>query len=131
MSLETISESQVFLEFHKSWIGWSNLFPETCGISDGTVGMLIALLLFFIPSKKTIKGEKMEVSDEGRDHVLHSSLEFIMTWGTAKKLPWDLVLLFGGGFALAAGAEQSGLASWIGSKMSLLNGMNIVMTGGG
>ena len=98
--------------------GWSNLFPETCGISDGTVGMLIALLLFFIPSKKTIKGEKMEVSDE----------EFIMTWGTAKKLPWDLVLLFGGGFALAAGAEQSGLASWIGSKMSLLNGMNIFLT---
>lgn len=92
---------------------------------------MIALLLFFIPSKKTIKGEKMEVSDEGRDHVLHSSLEFIMTWGTAKKLPWDLVLLFGGGFALAAGAEQSGLASWIGSKMSLLNGMNIVMAGGG
>lgn len=49
-----------------------------------------------------------------------------MTWGTAKKLPWDLVLLFGGGFALAAGAEQSGLATWIGSKMSRLGGLNVV-----
>ena len=58
--------------------------------------------------------------------MLRSHLEFIMTWGTAKKLPWDLVLLFGGGFALAAGAEQSGLATWIGSKMSALGGLNVV-----
>ena len=35
-------------------------------------------------------------------------------------------LLFGGGFALAAGAEQSGLATWIGSKMSALGGLNVV-----
>ncbi|CBK23998.2 uncharacterized protein [Blastocystis hominis] len=98
--------------------GWSNLFPSTAGISDGTVGMTVALLLFFIPSRKTLRGEKVESKDE----------EFIMTWGTAKKLPWDLVLLFGGGFALAAGAEQSGLATWIGSKMSRLGGLNVFLT---
>lgn len=49
-----------------------------------------------------------------------------MTWDTAKKLPWDLVLLFGGGFALAKGAEDSGLAMWIGNKMSGLGNLNIV-----
>lgn len=88
--------------------------------------MTIALLLFFVPSLKTIRGEKVESKDEGIFFMFRSHLEFIMTWGTAKKLPWDLVLLFGGGFALAAGAEQSGLATWIGSKMSALGGLNVV-----
>lgn len=57
---------------------------------------------------------------------LYHSIEYILTWDTAKKLPWDLVLLFGGGFALAKGAEESGLATWIGSKMSGLSNVNIV-----
>ena len=41
-------------------------------------------------------------------------------------MPWDLILLFGGGFALALGAQTSGLTSWVGSKLKLLQGMNIV-----
>lgn len=53
-------------------------------------------------------------------------VEYILTWDTAKKLPWDLVLLFGGGFALAEGAQVSGLASWIGGKMKGLSNVNIV-----
>ena len=55
-----------------------------------------------------------------------SHAEYILTWDTAKKLPWDLVLLFGGGFALAQGAQVSGLASWIGGKMKGLSNVNIV-----
>ena len=54
-----------------------------------------------------------------------------MTWDTAKKLPWDLVLLFGGGFALATAAEKSGTAAWIGSKLAGLSGVNIVGVGWG
>lgn len=60
-----------------------------------------------------------------------SHAEYILTWDTAKKLPWDLVLLFGGGFALAQGAQESGLASWIGGKMKGLSNVNIVGEGGG
>ncbi|KAK8792394.1 hypothetical protein WA588_004892, partial [Blastocystis sp. NMH] len=97
--------------------GWSNLLPSGAMISDGTVGMFIAILLFFVPSKKTLRGEPMENKDE----------EYILTWDTAKKLPWDLVLLFGGGFALAQGAQVSGLASWIGGKMKGLSNVNIVL----
>lgn len=59
-------------------------------------------------------------------YFLYDCVEYILTWDTAKKLPWDLVLLFGGGFALAKGAEVSGLAVWIGSKMSGLSQVNIV-----
>lgn len=57
---------------------------------------------------------------------MNQLIEYVMTWDTAKKLPWDLVLLFGGGFALAKGAEDSGLAMWIGNKMSGLGNLNIV-----
>ena len=58
---------------------------------------------------------------------MHDSYaEYILTWDTAKKLPWDLVIMFGGGFALAKGAEDSGLAAWIGSKMVGLSSLNIV-----
>ena len=60
-----------------------------------------------------------------------SHVEYILTWDTAKKLPWDLVLLFGGGFALAQGAQVSGLASWIGGKMKGLSSVNIVGEGDG
>ncbi|KNB41403.1 sodium:dicarboxylate symporter [Blastocystis sp. subtype 4] len=96
--------------------GWINLFPSEY-IQDGTVGMTVALLLFFVPTKKNLRGEPIEFKDD----------EYILTWDTAKKLPWDLVLLFGGGFALAKGAEVSGLAVWIGSKMSGLSQVNIVV----
>lgn len=45
--------------------GWINLFKDTSKITDSTVGMFIAIILFFIPSKKTIKGEPVVAKDEG------------------------------------------------------------------
>ncbi|KAK8823370.1 hypothetical protein WA577_002291, partial [Blastocystis sp. JDR] len=96
--------------------GWANLFEGgSSAISDSTVGMFVVLVLFFVPTKKAIKGEPIDNPDDS----------FILTWGTAKRLPWDLILLFGGGFALALGSETSGLTTWIGNKMKLLQGMNI------
>ena len=88
--------------------GWSNIFGKDIAkcISDGSVGMLIVLLLFVIPTKKCLKRKNKDDDDA-----------CIMTWNTAKKLPWDLVLLFGGGFALAEACKQSGLSNWIGNIM--------------
>jgi sodium-dependent dicarboxylate transporter 2/3/5 len=40
-----------------------------------------------------------------------------MDWHAAVKLPWGIVILFGGGFALAAGFEQSGLSNWLGGQL--------------
>ena len=87
--------------------GWSRLFGEYAGyLSDGTVGMTIVLILFFIPTMRCWKRENTEEEDAT-----------ILTWNTAKKLPWDLVLLFGGGFALAAACNVSGLSEWIGDLL--------------
>ena len=46
-------------------LGWGNLFPKESGITDGTVGMMIAIILFFIPSKKCLKGEPIENKSDG------------------------------------------------------------------
>lgn len=78
--------------------GWSELFPSPDFIGEGTPAIALATLLFIIPSKRGEKGR-------------------LMDWPTARKLPWGIVLLFGGGFALAAAIKQSGLAAWIGGQL--------------
>ena len=40
-----------------------------------------------------------------------------MDWKTAEKIPWEIILLFGGGFALASGFKESGLSQWFGDQL--------------
>ena len=79
--------------------GWSKLFKNPTYINDGTVAMFISLILFTIPSR----------SEKGKR---------IMDWETARKIPWGIVLLFGGGFALAEGFVESGLSVWFGEQLA-------------
>jgi sodium-dependent dicarboxylate transporter 2/3/5 len=79
--------------------GWASFFKTPRFINDGTTAIFISLLLFIWPSKRN-PGEK------------------IMNWETANRLPWGIVLLFGGGFALADGFEKSGLAMWFGDQLA-------------
>lgn len=83
--------------------GWSHFFPDPSFIDDGTVAVTIALLLFLIPARS----------------AAHSGSR-LMDWETAVQLPWGIVLLFGGGFALASGFNTSGLSEWLGTRLSLL-----------
>jgi sodium-dependent dicarboxylate transporter 2/3/5 len=83
--------------------GWAQLFGNPEYINDGTVAIAVSSLLFMIPSK-TNRGER------------------IMDWETANRLPWHIVLLFGGGFALAKGFVVSGLSLWFGKELSGLAG---------
>ncbi len=78
--------------------GWSGLLPESAYINDGTVAIIISVILFVIPSGQDKPGR-------------------IMDWKTAEKLPWNIVLLFGGGFALASGFKESGLSGWFGEQL--------------
>lgn len=73
-------------------------------INDSTVAILMAVLLFFLPS-----GNR---DADGRAIPL-------MNWETAGRLPWDIVLLFGGGFALAGAFRNdvTGLAGWLGDAL--------------
>jgi sodium-dependent dicarboxylate transporter 2/3/5 len=90
--------------------GWSDLFHTPSFINDGTVAIFIALLLFVIPSKSE-KGQRL------------------MNWETANRIPWGIVLLFGGGFALAQGFVDSGLSVWFGQQLAgLANVSPIVLT---
>lgn len=79
--------------------GWASLFGNPAYINDGTVAIFVSLLLFIWPSSGNVD-------------------EKIMNWKTAKRLPWNIVLLFGGGFALALGFESSGLAMWFGEQLA-------------
>jgi sodium-dependent dicarboxylate transporter 2/3/5 len=73
--------------------GWSNLFSVSAFIDDSTVAISMALVLFLIPCNWRTNKHK-----------------FILDYDDVRKVPWDIVLLFGGGFALAEGFVQSGLS---------------------
>ncbi len=79
--------------------GWSSFFNHPEYFTDGTVAIAMSVILFFIPS--TSQKEK-----------------YLMDWKTAKGIPWNIVLLFGGGFALATGFKESGLSMWFGEQLS-------------
>jgi len=49
----------------------------------------------------------------------------LLDWESASKIPWGIILLFGGGLSLAAGFQSSGLANWIGDQMTLLQGVPV------
>jgi sodium-dependent dicarboxylate transporter 2/3/5 len=74
------------------------------GLTDSGIAVGVALALFIIP-------------------VDLKRGEFALNWEWAGRVPWGVLLLFGGGLSLAAGATSSGLAEWIGGAMSGLGGV--------
>jgi sodium-dependent dicarboxylate transporter 2/3/5 len=88
--------------------GWAGLLEGLFGpvfragdLGDATVAVSMALLAFLVPS-----GERDE---KGRALPL-------MSWETAVRLPWGILLLFGGGFAVASAFEKTGLSAWLGES---------------
>lgn len=77
--------------------GWSSLFPDPSFINDGTIAIFIAVLLFIVPESNKKEG--------------------LLTWEIVPKIPWGIILLFGGGFALAKGFIDSGLSIYVGEKL--------------
>ncbi|GIQ90798.1 sodium/sulphate symporter, partial [Kipferlia bialata] len=77
---------------------------------------------------REIEGEReIEVSDEakGDESVSVYVRQMLLDWEYAeRKIPFGLLLLFGGGFALASGIEVSGLSAFLGDKLTALAGVN-------
>ena len=48
---------------------------------------------------------------------------FLMNWEHARRVPWGILLLFGGGLALAGAISRSGLADWIGARLTVIGGL--------
>jgi sodium-dependent dicarboxylate transporter 2/3/5 len=88
--------------------GWSGLFEHPKYLNDGTVAITIAILLFLIPTKR-------------------GSSKFILDWKTAENIPGEIILLFGGGFALASGFKESGLSQWFGEQLLWLKDIHPVV----
>jgi sodium-dependent dicarboxylate transporter 2/3/5 len=86
--------------------GWSNLLEHAKLMNDGTVAVAAALLLFSIPAKDNTQHKRIADAD------------------IISKLPWNIVLLFGGGFALAKGFSTSGLSEFIGQQFIGLKDMD-------
>ncbi len=86
----------------------ASLFPNPAFITDATIAMAGGLILFLIPinMKKNL---------------------FVMDWHWATKMPWGVLILFGGGLALADGFSRTGLAAWIGTQVSLLENAPILI----
>jgi len=78
--------------------GWSSIFSMPEFIDDGTVAITMAFLLFLFPSK-----------DERQKTILNGNV--------FQQVPWGIVLLFGGGFALATAFSSSGLSEYIGNNL--------------
>jgi solute carrier family 13 (sodium-dependent dicarboxylate transporter), member 2/3/5 len=107
----------IFLLTATAWVlrepvtGWTWLtdrLPWVANITDATIAIAAAILLFIVPAS-------------------YSDGEFIMDWATAKELPWNVLLLFGGGLSLAAAVQASGLDNWIGDQVSVLDYLPIIL----
>lgn len=88
------------------WITRSLIESVIPGIDDTIIAMGSGILLFLVPAT------------DGK---------MLMEWDDCKKLPWDIILLFGGGLALAKGFSDTGLASWIASQLTQLEGVSLIV----
>lgn len=86
--------------------GWSNLFDNPAYITDSTIAMAMASIMFLFPSSKK---------------------ETILSWKEVQKMPLGIIFLFGGGFALAKGISDSGLSGWIASQLTSVNLLHPVL----
>ncbi|XP_077336561.1 solute carrier family 13 member 2 [Lithobates pipiens] len=102
--------------------GWATISFNKGGkeyVTDATVAVFIALMLFLFPSEfPSCKAQDSEQT--GKKIKIHVPPP-LLDWKTVnEKMPWNIVILLGGGFALAKGSEDSGLSIWLGEKLTPL-----------
>ena len=105
----TTPEKRVAIIFGLVVMSWLLRRPvtewlELEGISDPGIVMTAAILLFMLPS-----GDRAQPN--------------LMTWKDTSRLPWGVLILFGGGLSLAAAVSDSGLALWLGESLAPLNAL--------
>lgn len=91
-----------------AWIAqpWLEPMLPKGSFTDGTIAAAAGVILFFLPD------------GTGRP---------MLVWSEANRAPWDVVLMFGGGLAMALGMTESGLAAWIGQMLLPLGGAPLVL----
>ncbi|XP_078228962.1 Na(+)/citrate cotransporter isoform X13 [Callithrix jacchus] len=105
--------------FMPGWLTVAWVEGETKYASDATVAIFVAILLFIVPSQKPRFNFCSQTEEERKTPFYPPAL---LDWKvTQEKVPWGIVLLLGGGFALAKGCEASGLSEWMGKQMEPLH----------
>ncbi|NXH00383.1 S13A2 protein, partial [Loxia leucoptera] len=101
--------------------GWATVLfnnDNTSYVTDATVALFISILLFILPSGFSSQDRDQEQTG-GR--AKFRAPPALLDWKVVQeKMPWNIVFLLGGGFALAKGSEESGLSAWLGSKLTPL-----------
>lgn len=106
MSSQEKKVATVFVVAAFSWIFRPILVNILPGLSDAGIAIAASVALFLIPSKKG---------------------GGLLVWSDTVKLPWGVLVLFGGGLSMAAAISSTGLATWIGSGIGGLNTWPIVL----
>ena len=95
----------VFLFTALAWVLNGILHIEILkDVKDSTIAIVAACALFIIPA--------------------HGENKRLLDWETARNIPWDILILFGGGFALAAACSHSGLMDWLADQLTILKSVN-------
>jgi sodium-dependent dicarboxylate transporter 2/3/5 len=101
-----------FVFNHFTIPGWASLLGVSGFVHDSTVAAVSTLLLFIIPSGvKSQKGENAKTT--------------LLDWKSAESVPWGVVLIVGGGYAIAESFTATGLADWIGKEVAFVGGLPI------
>ena len=102
LSKDELKISVIFGLTALAWIFRKGLdnFELLSGLTDAGIAIISAILLFMVPSSNN------------KDDLLN--------WDSSNKLPWGLLILFGGGLSIAAQINSTGLGVWIGEGLSIL-----------
>ncbi|MFL2629112.1 MAG: SLC13 family permease [Flavobacteriaceae bacterium] len=111
MSYEEKIVLTVFILTGLAWITRTFFLNKFLPNLDDSIIALISGISLFIFQANSKSGKK----------------EKIMNWEDAVKLPWGILLLFGGGLAIAQGFQSSGLATWIAQNMVQLEGFSVFL----
>ncbi|MDB2544639.1 DASS family sodium-coupled anion symporter [Woeseiaceae bacterium] len=100
----------IFLFLAAAWISRPLLtsIPGLSALDDSSIAMAGAIALFIMPS-----GDKND--------------PLLLRWVYLEKLPWSILLLFGGGLSLASAVSNSGLAGWLGSNLSAVGNLPVTL----
>ncbi len=97
--------------------GWGPLYGNAGLWSDATIAVMMGIAMFALPANL----KQFSLLEERKRN-------FVLDWRTAQEsVPWGILLLFGGGFALAHGFSTSGLSLWIGEHLRFLGGVPVVL----
>ena len=117
LGLFSVAEKRVMIIFIATALLWIladpiNKLQNICKLNDTMIALLCAMALFICPSGSLKHPDNLNETDE---HDFHGGL---LEWADTKKMAWGILLLFGGGLALAAGLEREGLIKQLGEWLS-------------